>query len=64
MIPADAYFTYSVLAEDGETVMLARGGSEVRLRPSAGGCDARIVDATGVSPPSSFRSPRYATCPA
>jgi CRP-like cAMP-binding protein len=47
VIPADAYFAYSELAEDGETVMRARGGSEIRLRPSAGGCDAQIKDAGG-----------------
>ena len=47
IIPADAYFAYSELVEKGETVMLARGGSEVRLHPSAGGCDARIIDAGG-----------------
>jgi CRP-like cAMP-binding protein len=47
VIPADAYFAYSELADGGETVLLARGGSEIRLQPSADGCEARIVDAEG-----------------
>ena len=47
VIPADAYFAYTELAETGDTVVQARGGSEIRLRPVADGCDARIVDASG-----------------
>ncbi|MCI0635833.1 MAG: MBL fold metallo-hydrolase, partial [Actinobacteria bacterium] len=47
VLPADAYFAYTELAENGETTVQARGGSEIRLRPSAGGCEARIVDASG-----------------
>ncbi len=47
VLPADAYFAYTVLAEDGETVVPASGGSEVRLRPCPGGCEARIVGADG-----------------
>ena len=47
VIPADAYFAYTELAETGDTIVQARGGSEIRLRLSAGGCDARIVDASG-----------------
>ena len=47
VLPADAYFTYTVLAADGETVVPAGSGSEVGLRPSRGGCQARIVDANG-----------------
>jgi CRP-like cAMP-binding protein len=59
VIPTDAYFAYTELAESRDTIVQARGGSEIRLRPSADGCDARIVDASGhvtgkqlsVSPP-------------
>ena len=59
VIPADGYFAYAELAENGQTVVQTRGGSEIQLRASAGGCDARIVDASGrvtakqlaVSPP-------------
>ena len=47
VLPADAYFAYTVLADDGETVVPVGHRSEVRLRPSAGGCEARIVDADG-----------------
>jgi CRP-like cAMP-binding protein len=47
VLPADAYFAYTVLAHDGETVVPVGDRSEVRLRPSAGGCEARIVDAEG-----------------
>jgi CRP-like cAMP-binding protein len=47
VIPADAYFAYTELAEAGDTVVKAPDGSEIRLRPSADGCDARIVDAGG-----------------
>jgi CRP-like cAMP-binding protein len=47
VLPADAYFAYTEFAENGETVVQARGGSEIRLRLLAGGCEARIVDASG-----------------
>ena len=47
VLPTDAYFAYTVLADDGETVVPAGSGSEVRLRPCRGGCEARIVDADG-----------------
>ena len=47
VIPADEYFAYTELAEDGDTIVPARDGSEVRLRPTAEGCEARIIDASG-----------------
>jgi CRP-like cAMP-binding protein len=47
VIPADGYFSYSELAENAETIVQAVGGREIWLRPSAGRCEARIVDAEG-----------------
>jgi CRP-like cAMP-binding protein/glyoxylase-like metal-dependent hydrolase (beta-lactamase superfamily II) len=46
VLPADAYFAYSVLSEEGETIVPI-GGTEVRLGLSPGGCEARIVDPDG-----------------
>jgi CRP-like cAMP-binding protein len=47
VIPADEYFAYTELAEDGDTIVPARDGSEVRLRHTAEGCEARIIDVSG-----------------
>ena len=47
VLPVDAYVAYTVLAEDGETVVPAGGGNEVRLRPCPGGCEARIDGVDG-----------------
>jgi CRP-like cAMP-binding protein len=46
VVPADAYFSYTVLAEEAETLVPV-DGAEVRLRPLAGGCEVRIVDVNG-----------------
>jgi CRP-like cAMP-binding protein len=47
VLPVDAYLAYTELAEGAETVVRLREGSEIRLRPAAGGCEARITDASG-----------------
>ena len=47
VLPIDAYFAYTELAEDGETIVSALDGSEILLRPEAGGCEARITDSSG-----------------
>jgi CRP-like cAMP-binding protein/glyoxylase-like metal-dependent hydrolase (beta-lactamase superfamily II) len=46
VLPADAYLAYTVLSEEGETIVPI-GGAEVRLSPAPGGCEARIVDGDG-----------------
>ena len=64
VIPADEYFAYTELAEDGDTIVPARDGSEVRLRPRRGAARHGSSMPAGASRPSSFRSPRRAMCPA
>src|SRR5262245_28857211 len=59
VLPTDAYFSYDVLNDDGETVVPAAHGNVIRLRRRPGGCDARIDSLDGrftakqlsVSPP-------------